>query len=173
MQRVDACAVARQVCGESLAPSKSLADILSLGINWAGEMIRRWVLALLVAAYAAQDAFFAIFATSVKFGWATPAERAQRFGHFALAMNLVQLTLGWVATVLFFVVALRLVRREPALNLYALAFVLATGDWLSLKLGSAYGQAFTQAEQSFDYVMLAVTVLFGVVIWFIERKDPV
>jgi hypothetical protein len=136
-----------------------------------GMQVRRWVLAGLLALYAAQNAFFAIYSTSLKFGWVRATSEMQRFVPLSDATSVLQLAIGWVAIVLFAVTALRLVRHKPTFGTYALAFGLSVANWVSFKLSSVYSQVFTPAEQKFDYVLLAAMVLFGLAIWLIERSE--
>jgi hypothetical protein len=130
---------------------------------------RRWVLAGLLALYAAQNAFFAIYSTSLKFGWIRATPEMQRFVPLSDATSVLQLAIGWVAIVLIAVAALRLVRHTPAFGIYALAFGLSVANWASFKIGTVYDQVFTPAEQKFDYVLLGIMALFGLAIWLIER----
>jgi hypothetical protein len=133
----------------------------------------RWALALSLVLYAAQNAFFAIYSTSMKFGWTRATPDMQRFIPLSNDTSIVQLTAGWAAIVLLVMTALRLVRYRPALGVYAAALILSIGNWLSFKLGSVYAHTFTAAEQKFDYVLLAVMIGFGVAIWLIERETRV
>jgi len=131
----------------------------------------RWALALLLVLFAAQNAFFAIYSTSMKFGWSRGTRDLQRLVPLSNDTSVIQLAAGWSAIVLFVVAALRLVRYRRAFGVYALAFVLAVGNWLSFKLGTAYNQAFTGTEQKFDYLLLAAMTAFGLAIWLIERHE--
>jgi hypothetical protein len=131
----------------------------------------RWVLAALLVAYSVQNAFFAIYSTSMKFGWVKAAPDMQRYVPLSNDTTILQLAVGWAAIVLLFVTAMRLIRRLPALGIYAGAFVLSVGNWLSFKLGTVYNQTFTPGEQKFDYVLLAVMAFFGLAIWLMERNQ--
>jgi len=130
----------------------------------------RWVLALALIVYAAQNAFFAIYSTSMKFGWVHATADMRRFAPLTNDTSVVQLAVGWVAIVLFVVTALRLIRYRTAFGIYAVAFILSVGNWLSLKLGTVYNQTFTAAEQKFDYVLLALMMSFGLAIWLVDRE---
>jgi hypothetical protein len=132
--------------------------------------VRRWVLAVLLLLYAAQNAFFAVYSTSMKFGWTRATSDMQRFVPLSDATSIVQLAVGWVAIVLFVVTALRLVRDRPAFGVYVLAFMLSVANWLSFKLGTVYDHTFTPAEQKFDYVLLAIMAIFGLAIWLTDRS---
>jgi hypothetical protein len=134
-------------------------------------MARRWILAVMLVLYAAQNAFFAIYSTSMKFGWVRATPDMQRFVPLSNATSVLQLAAGWIAIVLFVVTALRFIRRMPALGVYAVAFLLSVGTWLSFKLGTVYNQVFSADEQKFDYVLLAIMALFGFAIWLIERLE--
>lgn len=119
-----------------------------------------------------KNALVAAYTTSLKFGWVKPKGGLLRLVPLADSSTILQLTIGWIATVLFFVVALRLVRRKPAFVYYTAALVLSSGNWFILKLGTVYDRVFTRSEQNLDYVLLAILVLFGSAIWLIERGRP-
>jgi len=127
----------------------------------------------LLVLYAAQSTFFAIYSTSLKFGWAHAARNMQRFVPLSNDTNIVQLAAEWGAIVLFVMTALRLVRCRPALGIYAAAFALSAGNWLSFKLGTVYDQTFTVAEQKLDYLLLAAMMWLGLAIWMLEREARV
>ncbi len=132
----------------------------------------RWGLALLVALYGAQNTLIAVYETSLKFGWVKATGDMLRLVPLSKDTSILQLAVGWASIVLFIVTAWRLVRRKPAFAIYAGAFVLSVGNWLSFKLGTAYDRAFTPAERKFDYVIIAAMALFGLAIWLLERRQP-
>ena len=130
----------------------------------------RWILALLLALYAVQNTLIAIYSTSLKFGWVKATGAMQRLVPLSDATSIAQLAAQWIAIVLFFTAALRLVRRKVAFNCYLAASILLSGNWLSFKLGGVYDRTFGPAEQEFDYVLLGVMAVFGAGIWMIERS---
>jgi hypothetical protein len=133
--------------------------------------IWRWCLALLLVLYGAQNGFFAAYITSLKFGWLKAAGEMRRLVPLSNDTTILQAAVGWIAVVLFFVTAWRLVRYRPAFGVYAIAFALSVANWLSFKLGSVYDQVFTPAEQKFDYVLIAIMATFGLAIWLTERGE--
>lgn len=133
--------------------------------------VRRWVLAILLALYAAGDALNAAYITSLKFGWTRPKGAMARMAPIADSASVLQLALGWAAIVIFFAVALRLVQRKQSLDLYAIGFFLSLASWLMFRLGDAYDRVFGRFDRHFDYVLIAVMLMFGLAIWLIERAN--
>ena len=123
--------------------------------------IARWGLALLLFLYAAQEAFVAVYTTSLKFGWARAKGDLVRLAPLAHDTGVLQLVIGWIGVVLFFMTVWRLLRRQPALAVYAVAAVLSLVSWLIYKLGSVYDRVFTTAEQKFDYVLIDSSPVFA------------
>ena len=132
--------------------------------------IMRFVIAVLIALYALQNALFAIFGTSVKFGWTKVTEASRRLEPLIQDTSVLQLALGWVSIILFFYAALRLVRDKPALGVYLGAFVTGFTSWLIFKLGAVYDTVFTPSEQRWDYVLFGMIVIVGVIVWLMERR---
>ena len=128
----------------------------------------RWIVGTLIALYALQGLLAVVTTTGLKFGWVAGTGATQRLLPLAEATSALQLAAWWAAIVLFFVCAWRVVHRQRTLTLYGVAFVLDIGNWVIAKLGGIYDRIFTTAELKFDYVLLAILLMLGATIWFLE-----
>ncbi|WP_372780913.1 hypothetical protein [Phenylobacterium sp.] len=77
----------------------------------------------------------------------------------------------WLAAVLLLpVAALRLVLRRPALWFYVAGIGLNMGLTQLMHLSGAYRRVFGTAALRFNYDRLAVLVLVGLLIWWVEQR---
>jgi len=81
-----------------------------------------------------------------------------------------QLAVWTVGILLLLVVAWRMIRSRPALALYVAAIVISMGlNWL-MQNGAVYREVFRDAPAGFDFARLAVLVLGGGLIWWVEQQ---
>lgn len=71
---------------------------------------------------------------------------------------------------IFLLIGWRLVRGRSALGFYVVALFANAALWWAVQSSTAYQQVFTQAELQLDYALLLATAVFGVLIWWLERK---
>ena len=77
----------------------------------------------------------------------------------------------WLAGILLLLAAAwRLVRRRPALGLYAAAIAINLGlTWL-MQNGAVYHEVFRDAPAGFDVARLVILVLGAALIWWVEQQ---
>ncbi len=130
----------------------------------------RIVLAAAVTLQAASSGFPLLGFAAYRFGLIHPTS-----GAAALMVPLWSATPAWQLAVWLFGVlfllgaALRLILRRPALLLYAAAIGVNFGLQQLMQRGEAYRQVFGTVTPRFDYDRLAILVLVGVLIWWIEQ----
>jgi hypothetical protein len=77
----------------------------------------------------------------------------------------------WLAAILMLVAAAwRLIRRRPALWLYIAGIAANAGLRWIMQAGPAYRQVFGETFQGFNYARLAILVLVGALIWWVEQQ---
>ena len=81
-----------------------------------------------------------------------------------------QLAVWLVAILILLAAALRLVLRRSALALYITAIAINFGLRQLMQHSEAYRQVFGTVTPRFDYDRLAVLVLLGVLIWWVEQQ---
>ena len=81
-----------------------------------------------------------------------------------------QLAVWLLGILLLLAVAWRMIRRRPALVLYVAAITISMGlNWL-MQNGAVYREVFRDAPAGFDFARLAVLVLGGALIWWVEQQ---
>jgi hypothetical protein len=75
-----------------------------------------------------------------------------------------------MAILILLAAALRLVLRRSALPLYIAAIAINFGLRQLMQHSEAYRQVFGSATPRFDYDRLAILVLLGVLIWWVEQQ---
>ena len=135
-------------------------------------MILRIVLALLVALQALSSGFPLLGYVAYKLRLIHPGA-----GPAALMIPLWEATPWWQLAVWALCVAAlilaawRLIRRRPALLIYAGAILANTGlQWL-MQLTPAYHRLFTAATTRFDVDRWVVLLLLGALIWWVEQRS--
>ena len=83
-----------------------------------------------------------------------------------------QVGLWFVMVVLMLTAAVRLVRRERAFEVYLAAFAAAAGLWWLVRSTAPYQAVLTRAEWRSDFYTLAIMLLAGAGVWFVERTPP-
>jgi hypothetical protein len=81
-----------------------------------------------------------------------------------------QLAVWLVAILILLGAALRLVLRRSALALYVVAVVVNFGLQQLMQRSDAYRQVFGTATPGFDYARLAILLLVGALIWWVEQQ---
>jgi hypothetical protein len=81
-----------------------------------------------------------------------------------------QLAIWLLGILLLLVVAWRIIRRRPALGLYAAAIVISMGlNWI-MQHGAVYREVFRDAPAGFDFARLVILLLGGALIWWVEQQ---
>jgi peptidoglycan/LPS O-acetylase OafA/YrhL len=134
-------------------------------------MILRVLLALAVIGQALSSFFPLLGAALYKSGQVHVASGpAARMAPLWAATPWWQLAIWLVGILLLLVVAWRLIRRRPALGLYAAAIVISTGlNWV-MQNGAAYREVFRDAPAGFDFARLVILLLGGALIWWVEQQ---
>ena len=131
----------------------------------------RIVLAVAVVLQAASSGFPLLGFAAYRFGLIPPAA-----GPAAPMVPLWSATPAWQLAVWLFAIlvllaaALRLILRRPALGLYVAAIAVNFGLRLLMQRSDAYRQVFGAVTPRFDYDRLAILVLVGVLIWWVEQQ---
>lgn len=81
-----------------------------------------------------------------------------------------QLAIWFVAILILLAAALRLVLRRSALAPYLVAVVVNFGLQQIMQRSDAYHHVFGVATLGFDYARLAILVLVGALIWWVEQQ---
>ncbi len=130
----------------------------------------RIVLAVAVVLQAASSGFPLLGFAAYRFGLIHPtAGPAAPMVPLWSATPPWQLVVWLVAILILLAAALRLILRRPALGLYVAAIALNFGLRLLMQRSEAYGQVFGAVTPRFDYDRLAILVLVGVLIWWVEQ----
>ena len=134
-------------------------------------MILRIVLALAVVGQALSSFFPLLGNVLYKSGLVTAASGpAARMVPLWAATPWWQLAVWLAGIVMLLAAAWRLIRRRPALWLYIGSLAITTGlRWL-MERGAAYQQVFADAPRGFDFSRLAILVLGGALIWWVEQQ---
>ena len=81
-----------------------------------------------------------------------------------------QLAVWLLGVLLLLVVAWRVIRRRPALGVYAAAIAISLGlNWL-MQNGTVYREVFRDAPAGFDFARLVILLLGGALIWWVEQQ---
>jgi hypothetical protein len=81
-----------------------------------------------------------------------------------------QLAVWLLAILILLAAALRLVLRRSALLLYVVAIVVNFGLQQLMQRSDAYREVFGTNTPGFDYARLAILVLVGALIWWVEQQ---
>jgi hypothetical protein len=81
-----------------------------------------------------------------------------------------QLAVWLVAILILLAAALRLVLRRSALGLYVVAIVVNFALQQFMQRSDAYREVFGTTAPGFDYARLAILVLLGAMIWWVEQQ---
>nr|MEA2798493.1 hypothetical protein [Phenylobacterium sp.] len=131
----------------------------------------RIVLAVAVLLQAASSGFPLLGFAAYRFGLIHPTAASG-----ALMVPLWRATPAWllavwlVAILVLLAAALRLVLRRSALLLYVAAIAINFGLRQVMQHSEAYRQVFGTVTPRFDYDRLAILVLLGVLIWWVEQR---
>jgi hypothetical protein len=131
----------------------------------------RIVLAAAVMLQAASSGFPLLGFAAYRFGLIHPTT-----GAAALMVPLWGATPAWQLAVWFIAIlvllaaAVRLILRRPALLPYVVAIAGNFGLQQLMQRSEAYRQVFGTVTPRFDYDRLAILVLMGVLIWWVEQQ---
>ncbi|MFI4950279.1 MAG: hypothetical protein ACHP7A_04495 [Caulobacterales bacterium] len=133
----------------------------------------RIVLALLLLLQAASSGFPLLGFTAYRLGLIHPTSgAAAQMVPLWSATPAWQLVVWSVALLMLLAAAVRLAFGRRALALYAAAIAISTGLTQLMQLGPAYRQVFGPVTPPFDYYRLAILVLVGALIWWVEQQRP-
>ena len=134
-------------------------------------MILRVLLAMAVLLQALSSFFPLLGNALYKFGRVEIATGpAARMAPLWAATPWWQLAVWALGILLLLAAAWRLVRRRPALVLYVAAMAISMGlNWL-MQNGAVYREVFRDAPAGFGFARLAILVLGGALIWWVEQQ---
>jgi len=89
------------------------------------------------------------------------------------ATPLWQIGVWFAAILILLVAALRLVLKRSALLLYVVAIGVNFGLQQLMQRSDAYREVFGTNTPGFDYARLAILVLVGALIWWVEQQPGV
>jgi hypothetical protein len=82
-----------------------------------------------------------------------------------------QLAIWLLSILLLLAVAWRMIQRRPALGLYFGAITITLGlNWI-MQNGAVYREVFRDAPAGFDLARLAILLLGGALIWWVEQRS--
>ena len=81
-----------------------------------------------------------------------------------------QLAIWFAAILSLLAAACQLIRRRPALGLYFAAIAANAGLRWIMQAGPTYRQVFGDASMGFSYSRLAILLLVGALIWWVEQQ---
>jgi len=81
-----------------------------------------------------------------------------------------QLLVWFAAILVLLAAAVSLVARRSALALYVVAIAVNFGLQQLMQHGDAYREVFGAVTPGFDYARLAILVLIGALIWWVEQQ---
>jgi hypothetical protein len=134
-------------------------------------MILRVVLALAVVGQALSSFFPLLGNVLYKSGVVTAGSGpAARMVPLWAATPWWQLAVWLAAIVLLLAAAWRLIRRRPALLLYMASLATTFGLRRIMERGAAFQEVFGDAPRGFDFSRLAILVLGGALLWWVEQQ---
>lgn len=134
--------------------------------------ILRWALAALIVLYSVFNIIPIVSTLGYKMKWWATHADIVRIEPLMAATPWWQLALWVVIVGLMWLAAWRLFKGRRALLPYAAFVVLSFAMWLYMKMGPIYDSVWTKTELQADYIILAVEVVVGVLIWWMENRHP-
>ena len=131
----------------------------------------RIVLAVAVLLQAASSGFPLLGFTAYRLGLVHPTVASgARMVPLWSATPAWQLAVWLVAILILLAAAVRLVLRRSALLLYIAAIAINFGLRQLMQHSEGYRQVFGTVTPRFDYARLAILVLLGALIWWVEQQ---